>query len=75
MANTALWQSVSRKCKGAQRRGDLSVKDDLVEGFGHGELLAAQIVRSVCPVADGAVIAAAAAAASRSVCLAECRSR
>ena len=42
-------------------RGDLSVKDDLVEGFGHGELLAAQIVRSVCPVADGAVVAAAAA--------------
>ena len=47
--------------KGAQDRGDLSLNDDRVEGSGHGELLAAQIVRSVCPVADGAVIAAVAA--------------
>ena len=61
MANTALWQSVSRNGRARSAAAISASRTIVVEGFGHGELLAAQIVRSVCPVADGAVVAAAAA--------------
>jgi len=51
---------VSRNCN-SQRRGDLGADDNLVDGIGEGQPLAAQIEERFFPVADYAFVAADAA--------------